>query len=81
MVQDGGGEASMSESAGAASEMQSDQSMDEVEPGSSSSRRGSKFRNKRRMRNKMRQRMQRRGSGSEGEGMGQFREKRVSTCP
>jgi len=69
--QNGGGEASMGERAGGASEMQSDQSMGEVEPGSSSPRRGSKFRNKRRMRNKMRQRMQRRGRGPQGQALGQ----------
>ena len=69
--QNGGGEASMGESAGGASEMQSDQSMGEVEPGTSSPRRGSKFRNKRRMRNRMRQRMQRRGRGPQGQALGQ----------
>ena len=61
----------MSESAGGGSEMQSDQSMGAVEPGSSSPRRGSKFRNKRRMRNRMRQRMQRRGRGPQSQALGQ----------
>jgi len=69
--QNGGGEASIGESAGGASKMQSGQSMGEVEPGTSSPRRGSKFRNKRRMRNRMRQRMQRRGRGPQGQALGQ----------
>ena len=69
--QNGGGEASIGESAGGASKMQSGQSMGEVEPGTSSPRRGSKFRKKRRMRNRMRQRIQRRGRGPQSQALGQ----------
>ena len=72
-----GGQASMGkDAAGGASEMQSDQSVGQVEPGSRPPRRGPKFRNKRRafrkkMRNRIRNRMRRQRMQGEGQQMGQ----------
>ena len=66
------GQASMDESSAGTSEMQSDQSMGQVESGSQPPRRGPKFRkNRRAFRNKLRNRMQKRMRRQRMQGQGQ----------